>query len=120
MISCASWVLRGIVRYRRRNLLNAHRLRLAHAFGDAEDLLLAHDDVFLAVQLDLAARVLADEDVIADLHVEREPLALVVDAAAADGDHFGLERFFLRSVRDDDPADALFLLLDALDEDAIP
>ena len=38
---------------------------------DAEDVLLLHDEVLLAVQLDLAAGILAEEDSIALLDRER-------------------------------------------------
>src|SRR5438093_1498043 len=46
----------------------------------------AISEVLLATQLDLRARVLPDEHVIACLHVQRNRFAVVVDAAAADGD----------------------------------
>src|SRR4029450_86951 len=42
---------------------------------DAEHVLLPHGEVFLAVQLDLAPGVLAEQDAVARLHVERELLA---------------------------------------------
>src|SRR5204863_3219020 len=74
----------------------------------------------LAIQLDLRARVLPDEHVIACcLHVQRNRLTVVGDAAAADGYDCGLLRLLFGCVGDDDPADLLLLRLDPLDEDAI-
>jgi hypothetical protein len=46
-------------------------------------------------------------------------VALVVDASCADRDDLRRLRSFFRVVGDDDAADALFLPLEALDEDAI-
>jgi len=90
-----------------------------YTFGDAEHFIFAKDQVFLAIQLDLGARVFADQDVFTRLHVEREHLTLVVHTAAADGDDFCGLRLFLRRVRDDDSADALLRFLDPLGQNAI-
>ena len=60
----------------------AGRLALDHA----QDVFLAHDEVFLAIDLDLGARVLAEEDLVADLDVERDEFAVVVDLTLAGGD----------------------------------
>jgi len=38
--------------------------------NDSENLVLAHDDEFVAVELDLAARILAEQDAVAGLYVE--------------------------------------------------
>src|SRR2546428_261215 len=86
---------------------------------DTEDVLLLHDEVFLAVQLDLAAGILAEEDSVAFLHREREVLAVVVDLAGAHGDHLALLRLLLGGVGDDEAAVLLVLLLEALDENAV-
>src|ERR1700677_2692689 len=71
---------------------------------DAEDFFFAHDQQLFAVQLDLGARVLAEEDVIAGLDVERERLAFVVRLALAHGDDFALLWLLFCGVRDDDAA----------------
>src|SRR6185436_12775095 len=71
---------------------------------DGEDLVLAEDDEILLVDADLAAGVLADEDLVALLDVDRRALALVVDLAGTDGDDLGLLRLFLGGVGDDDSA----------------
>ena len=86
---------------------------------DAEDVLLFHDEVLLAVQLDLAAGILAEEDSVAFLHREGEVLAVVVDLAGADGDDLALLRLLLGGVRDDEVAVLLVLLLEALHENAV-
>ena len=51
--------------------------------------------MLLVVDLDLGAGVLADEDPVALLDVQRKLLAVVVDLALADGDDLGLLGFSL-------------------------
>ena len=70
----------------------------------AEDVVLAQDEVLVAVDLDLGARVLAEEDLVARLDVERTELAVVADLAVADGDDLALERLLLGGVGDEDAA----------------
>ena len=41
------------------------------AFDDAEDLVLAHDEVFLAVELDLGTAVFPEENAVAFFDIER-------------------------------------------------
>src|SRR5438132_11508695 len=77
------------------------------AFDHAEDVLLAHDQMLFAVQLDLGAGVLAEENAVTRLHVERGHLALVVRFALADRDDLALLGLFLRGVGDDDSPLAL-------------
>ena len=86
---------------------------------DAEDFFLAHDEVLLAVDLDLLAGVLAEQDGVAFLDVERRDLAVLLDLALADGDDLALLRLFLGGVGDDDAADLLFAFFDALHDDAV-
>src|SRR6188472_1036439 len=64
----------------------------------AEDLFLAHDQVFLALELDLLPGVLAEEDLVPSLDVERRDLAVLVGLALADRDHFALLGLFLGAV----------------------
>src|SRR5512136_2193615 len=85
----------------------------------AEDVVLAHDQVLLAVDLHLGPGVLAEEDPVADLHVERLQLAVLADLALAHGDHLALGRLLLGRVGDDDAALGLLLFLDALHDDAV-
>ena len=84
-----------------------------------EDFVLAHDQVLLAVDLDLLAGVLAEEDRVACLDVERRDLAVLLDLALADGDDLALLRLLLGGVGDDDPADLLLAFFDALHDDAV-
>src|SRR5215207_1463043 len=60
--------------------------RRARALDDAEDFVLAHDEVLVAVDLYLRAAVLAEEHSVAGLYVERDALAVVLALAVADGD----------------------------------
>src|SRR5206468_9280593 len=83
---------------------------------DAEDVLLAEDQVLLAVELDLGAGVLAEQHPVAGLHVEGQHLAVLL-LARADRHHLPLLRLLLGRVGDDDAARALLLLLlDAPDD----
>src|SRR5581483_4725611 len=92
---------------------------LVAALDDGQDFVLAHDEVLLTIELDLLTRVLAEEDQVAGLDVQRDALAVVFRLAVAGGDDFALLRLFLRGVGDDDAANFLLTLLDALDNDAV-
>src|SRR5215475_3705819 len=87
--------------------------------ADAEDVVLADDEVLLALDLDLGAGVLVEEHPVAPLDLERLELAVLEHLALADGDHLALARLLLGGVGDDDPSLGLLLLLDALDENAV-
>src|SRR6478672_7786186 len=89
------------------------------AFDDAHDVALLHDQEILAVDLDLGARPLAEQDDVADLEVERDELAAFVTAAWADSDDLALARLLFDGVRNNDAAGGLFLGIDALDDDAV-
>src|SRR3989475_7862740 len=86
---------------------------------DSEEVVLLHDQVLLAVQPDLVAGILAEEDSVALLHRERELLAIVGHLAGAHGDDRALLRLFLGGVGDDEAAALLILLVEALDEHAV-
>ena len=92
---------------------------LLYALDHAEDFVLAHDDVLHAVDLDLGAGVLAEQDPVARLDVELDQRAVLEALAGADGDDLALERPLLGGVGDDDAAPGLLVLLDAADQDAI-
>src|SRR3990172_5599506 len=87
--------------------------------ADAEDVVLADDEVLLALELDLGARVLVEEYPVALLDLERLELAVLEHLALADGDDLALGGLLLGGVGDDDASLGLLLLLDALDEDAV-
>src|SRR5688572_19975468 len=72
---------------------------LLSLLDDAEDLVLAQDDVLHAVHLDLGAGVLAKQDPVALLHVERDQGAVLEAFARADREHLALERALLGAVR---------------------
>src|SRR4029077_7704505 len=85
--------------------------RVSFLLENGEDVVLAHDQVLLVVDLHLGAGVLPEQDRVSGLHIERDLLALVGDLAVTDGDPFPLLGFFFGRVRNDDPAFlALFLL----------
>src|SRR6185503_3148031 len=94
-------------------------LGAAVAFDHGQDLVLAHDQVLLALELDLLTRILAEEDQVARLHVERNALAVVFGLASASRDDLALLGLLFGRVGDDDPADLLFGFFDALDDDAV-
>src|SRR5262249_18670420 len=85
----------------------------------AHDVGLLHDQEFLAVDLDLGARPLAEQHLVAGLHVHRDQLAALVASARADRDHLALLRLLLRAVGDDDAAGGLLLGLDATHDHAV-
>src|SRR5207253_5251860 len=87
------------------------------ALGHAEDVLLAHDQMLFAVDLDLGAGVLAEQHGVAHHDVERGDLAVVADLSLAGGNDLALLGFFLGGVGDDDaPFGLLDLLLETLDD----
>src|SRR5574338_865693 len=55
---------------------------------DPEDVAFLHDDQVFTVDLDLGARPLAEQDLVAGLDVQRRDLAVVGAGAGADGDDF--------------------------------
>src|SRR4051812_45081619 len=84
-----------------------------------EEVVLAHDQVLFAVDLDLGAAVLAEQHAVAGLDLERDDLAVLVALACADGDHLGLDRLLLRGVGDEQATGGLGLLFETLDQDSI-
>src|SRR5215470_4322611 len=82
----------------------------------SQDLILAQNQVFLAVDSDVGARVFAEQNPVAGLHVDCDALAVLEQLSAADRDHFGLLRLLFGAVRDDDPASDGFLFLQAPDQ----
>src|SRR5678809_1496768 len=93
--------------------------RFLNSVDHGEDVVLAQDQVLGAVDLDLVARVLGEQDLVARLHLQLAQAAVLDDLAVADGDDQGLLGFLLRRVRDVEPAGGLVLFLDALDENAV-
>src|SRR3954468_6510227 len=85
----------------------------------AEDVFLAHHEVFLPVDLDLGPGVLGEQHAVARLDVQRADLAVLEDLPVADGDDLAFDGLLLGGVGDDDAALGLLLLLHALDDHAI-
>src|ERR1700676_317669 len=111
--SCQWLLLRGWL------LLGWLLLLRSAALDDGQHLVLAHDQVLLAIELDLLARVLAEEDQIARFDIEGHALALVVPLAVAGRNDPALLGLLLGRVRDDDPADLLAPPFKALNDDPI-
>src|ERR1700691_1542700 len=91
------------------------RLLLEHA----QDIVLAQDEVLLAFDLHLAAGILAEENLVASLHVRRQQLALLGHLALAHRDDFALLRLFFGGFRDDDPALGFLFFPNTLDQNPI-
>src|SRR6266540_4433226 len=85
---------------------------------DGEDVAGGQDQVVLTAELDLGAAVLGVDDGVADLHVERDPVA-VLEAARPDGDDLALLGLLLGGVGDDEPGGGLLLALARLDDDPV-
>src|SRR5262245_50268444 len=76
--------------------------------------------MLFAVDLDVTARILAEQDAIAGLHVERRSLPVLVLLARTDGEHLALLGLLLRRVGDDDsPGAPLLLVLESLDDQPV-
>src|SRR6266566_4747020 len=86
---------------------------------DAEDVVLAHDEIRLIVDFDFGAAVFRDQHLVAFLYREIDFLTVVVDFSGAESDHFALLRFFFRSIGNDDPAFFYFLLFNRLHQHPI-
>src|SRR6185295_13863305 len=87
---------------------------LGSALDHAEDVFLAHDEILRAVDGDLGAGILAEQDAIAFLQVELVQLSVVVDLPLTDRHDLAFLRFLFGGIGDDDPARGLFFFLDAL------
>src|SRR5207244_8856770 len=77
---------------------------------DAEDIVLAHDQVSIAVDLDFSAAVFRDQHLVAGFYGEIDFLALVVNFTGAKIDDFSFLRFFLHGIRSTDDAVLYFSL----------
>src|SRR6266851_7349377 len=92
---------------------------LARLLDDREHVLFFHDEVLLVIQLHLGARVLAEEDAVAGLHVQRDLRAVLHHLAVAYRNDFTLLGLLLCAVGNDDAALLGFLLLLPLHEDPV-
>src|SRR5215217_7161848 len=90
-----------------------------HAFNDAHHIRFLHDDEVLAVDLDLCAGPLPEQDAIASLHIERYELAALIASPRPGGDDLPFLRLLLRGIRNDDATLRLLFSVDAADHDAV-
>src|SRR6266699_4616102 len=86
---------------------------------DAEDIVLAHDQVGVVVDLDFGAAVFRNDNFVSFLDGEIDFLSVVVDFTGAKSDDFAFLRFFLCGIGDDDPALLYFLLFNRLHQHPI-
>src|SRR6187455_1788647 len=86
---------------------------------DGHDVFLAHHEDLVAFDANRGARVLAEQDLVADFHVDRDDLAVLVLLAGTDGEDFALVGFLGGGVGDDDAGRRLTLLFEALDDHAV-
>src|SRR5262245_15041705 len=93
--------------------------RLGRSLDDREDVVLADEEVLLAVDLDLAAGVAAEDDPLPGRDRRRGALAVVEELAVADRDDDPLLRLLLGGVGQDDSARRLLLGLDSAHEDVL-
>src|SRR5437868_765913 len=91
----------------------------ARPSDDSENLVLAHNQELFTVDLDFRTAVLAEQDAVAHIHIQRLARSVFPVFALADGDHFALLRFLFGRVRDDDAAANLLTFLDALHDNAV-
>src|ERR1700730_8315399 len=87
--------------------------------NDSEDIVLAHNQVVLTVNLDLGAAVFGEEDFVADFDVEFDLLAIVVELASTDGCDSAFLRLLFRRVGNDDVSLLDFFLFERLNQHAI-
>src|SRR3546814_16072645 len=87
--------------------------KVRSGLDDSEDVAFLHDQQVFTVDLDLGARPLAEQDLVAGLDVERRHLAVLGLGASPGGDDFAFLRLFLGGIGNDNAAGRLFLSLAA-------
>src|SRR2546422_7396053 len=88
-------------------------------FNDAEDVILAHDEICVSVDLDFSATELTDEHLVALLDFEGNLLAAVIGLTRADGNDFAFLGLFLGGIGDNNPALLRLPLFQRLDQYAV-
>src|SRR5206468_4840892 len=89
------------------------------ALDDSQNLVLAHDQELLVINLDFRATVLSKQNAVADANIQRLARPVVAILAFADGDNLALLGFFLCGVGNDDPAANLLAFLNAAQNHAV-
>src|SRR5262249_20606661 len=92
---------------------------LGWLLGHGENVGLGQHQVLDAVDLDVAARVLREQDLVARLYLELADRSVLLDLALAHRDDLGLERLLLGRVGDVETTGGLLLLFEALHQDAV-
>src|SRR3954449_10781307 len=86
---------------------------------NSKHVIFAHDDVFGAVDGDLAAGILAEQHAVVDTHVEFGQLPVIQPFASAGCHHLTFVRLLLRRIGNDDAIPRGFFLVNAFDYDAV-
>src|SRR5215218_7797141 len=94
-------------------------LLLDLGLDNTHDVAFLHDQQVFAVDLDLSARPLPEQDAVPGLDVERLDLTGFITGAGPDGDDFAFLRLFLGGIGDDDAALGLGFGLNAANNDAV-
>src|SRR6185312_5452169 len=89
------------------------------ALDDPHDVGLLHDEELLAIELHLGAGPLAEQNLVAGLHVEGHELTLLVAGTRTNGDNLTLHWLLLGRIGDDDAARGLFLGVQPTDYDPV-
>src|SRR5438477_7500590 len=92
--------------------------RFGHPADFRQDFFLSEDQVLLVVDFDVTSGVFAEQDPVADLHVQRDTASLF-HLSRSDGHDFTLLRLFFRRFGDNDPAFRGFFLFQPAYEDAV-
>src|SRR6516225_5591583 len=92
------------------------RLAFGAALDDSEDVRLLHDHKLLALDLNLAAGPLAEQDPVAGLDVQGMELAVLAPGASSDRKHLALHGLLLGGIGNDDASGRLLVLLDPTDQ----
>src|SRR5439155_4612130 len=100
MLSRAAMCVRALVS----NTIALADMMALLSFQNREDVVLAQDDVVLAVDLHFGPGVLADQDGVARLDRELLDGAVVEPLSAADSNHLRFERFLFRVVGNEQTA----------------
>src|SRR5579864_5013279 len=103
----------------KRTSLAAIVVILLLAFNHGHDVFFAHDHELFTVDLHLVPAVLAEQDLVADLHIERPDRAVFENLALADRHDLSLHRLLSRGIGNDDAAGGGTLLFQAFHDDAV-
>src|SRR6476619_1639574 len=86
---------------------------------DGHDVFFAHHENLVALDANRGAGVLAEQDLVADLDVDGDKLAVLVLLAGSDGEDFALVGFLGGGIGNDDAGCRLTLFFEALDDHAV-